>query len=543
MKIWLLSFESKDTVKVGGLAEVPPRIGEELSKRGFDVSLLTVNHGFLPKRHGYEVIYEEEFNGVEYSVVLYNKPRVKHLIFCGGVLDEPEVYSPKHLWLKVYEWSRVGLRFVERAVGEGEHPNVVHANDWHSVPLMMSIKYVIDGFKAESKFIYHIHLLSRAKIDLNEYASRTGVNVDQDVKGFYGWLSLREYHARSRGYVERLASLLADKTISVSRGYVKDVVKRIGLDLERNVDYVYNATTWEIEDLIEKARSLTPCIKDELSVEKVLGTTRLSLRSKVTLELENILRNDKPVVSDIDAQRWISGIDTPPFLGESVVSSFNSDGPLLLMTGRVSKQKGFHTLLSSLDKLVSEAPEVRVLLIPIPIWGERDLMNDLVEHSLMFRDNLRVVFGYPRSLFILAHLSADVMLAPSTYEPFGLVSLEAMATGIPVVASRTGGLAETVIDIEEHGVNGSGLLIEPNNPKDLAGKAKDLALFMESTRFNVWSSRWYDNLDRIDIGALRKLLLSNPHAPLYVRKSCLKRAGEFTWSRSVDKLLKIYGTP
>ena len=47
--------------------------------------------------------------------------------------------------------------------------------------------------------------------------------------------------------------------------------------------------------------------------------------------------------------------------------------------------------------------------------------------------------------------SADVLVVPSIYEPFGIVALEGMATGVPVVASQVGGLAE-VIDHDKTGV-------------------------------------------------------------------------------------------
>jgi glycosyltransferase involved in cell wall biosynthesis len=54
--------------------------------------------------------------------------------------------------------------------------------------------------------------------------------------------------------------------------------------------------------------------------------------------------------------------------------------------------------------------------------------------------------------------SADVVVVPSRREPLGLAAIEALACGVPVIASRVGGLAETVVD----GVNG--VLVDPNDP-------------------------------------------------------------------------------
>ena len=59
--------------------------------------------------------------------------------------------------------------------------------------------------------------------------------------------------------------------------------------------------------------------------------------------------------------------------------------------------------------------------------------------------------------------SADVVVVPSVYgESFGIVALEAMASGRPVVASRVGGLSEVVVDGE------TGILVQPGSPRSIA---------------------------------------------------------------------------
>jgi D-inositol-3-phosphate glycosyltransferase len=70
----------------------------------------------------------------------------------------------------------------------------------------------------------------------------------------------------------------------------------------------------------------------------------------------------------------------------------------------------------------------------------------------------------PHQLVPDLYASADVCAVPSRYESFGLVALEAMATGLPVVATRAGGLVVTV----EDGVNG--YIVEPDDAGSMADR-------------------------------------------------------------------------
>ena len=541
MLIWFLSFESKDTVKVGGLAEVPPRLGEALVKKGHKVQLLIPSHGFIREKHDkLEHIMTIEALGHRIVVYRYDKPVVEHIIFSSNILDQPEVYSPKYMYSKVIEWAISVKAYAEKLLGEGIAPDIVHGNDWHSIPSMIVLNNLYYISKCNTRFYYQIHLLSRTIFELKEVSEAIGLDPLSSLKGYYGVKTIKEYYLLANGYADRIGGLISDKLLTVSKNYTRDVIKRTGFDLEDHVDYIPNATTWNIPDLLEYNRRLHPEISNKLLFDEIIANGRKELRKYLLLHgLEKICENE-PVIEDRSVREYIEKLDWPPFKEGGRVESFTTDGPLIISTGRLARQKGVHILLRGIEDLIMRVPEIRIVLFLLPVWSDKKLLDNVIEAVLMFRENLRVVFGKVYSIYSLAHLATNIMLAPSIYEPFGLMALEAMAAGAPVVASKVGGLAETVVDITRYGGMGTGLHVEPGDHRDLVEKTADLVLFMETQYYKPWSKEWVDLVERIDNKVLKELLLSNPEIPLLIRRSCIKRAEEYNWEASAEKALKIY---
>src|SRR6185436_20031441 len=86
---------------------------------------------------------------------------------------------------------------------------------------------------------------------------------------------------------------------------------------------------------------------------------------------------------------------------------------------------------------------------------------------------------------------ADLFLLPTISESFGLAALEAMATGVPVIGTRAGGLPEVV----EHGV--TGYLGEPENVAEMAEGA--LNLLRDESRYRVASAAARERASKFDI--------------------------------------------
>jgi glycosyltransferase involved in cell wall biosynthesis len=134
--------------------------------------------------------------------------------------------------------------------------------------------------------------------------------------------------------------------------------------------------------------------------------------------------------------------------------SGHGQGGFALYVGRLSSEKGVETLLAA-DRLGH-------LPLPVHIVGDGPLLAE-VERACAHPDSRVVYLGrMPRSEVVEQMKCATVLLVPSLcYEGFPMAMVEALAFGLPIIASRIGGLPEIVQD------GHSGLLFEPGNPSAL----------------------------------------------------------------------------
>lgn len=158
--------------------------------------------------------------------------------------------------------------------------------------------------------------------------------------------------------------------------------------------------------------------------------------------------------------------------------------PLLLHVGRLQPIKGLETLLEAMTAV----PEPAYLLI---VGGEQDepenghgaAMRQQVA-ALGLEKRVRFLRAQPQRRLRLFYAAAAATVMPSYYESFGMVALEAMACGSPVVASRVGGLTTTVLD----GVTGR--LVPEADPAALAAAITGLLEGPEGRRLGQQATRW-----------------------------------------------------
>lgn len=171
------------------------------------------------------------------------------------------------------------------------------------------------------------------------------------------------------------------------------------------------------------------------------------------------------------------GVDADHFrpldrLGARARLGIPPDRPTALFVGRIDPVKGIDVLLQAWKRVSEQLADRRPLLMFLGgtlVGDERsprydaDLARVVAEaQALGLGESVRFLGSRPREELPFYYNAADVCLIPSHYESFGLVAVEAMACGTPVVASQVGGLRFSV----EHEV--SGLHVPPNDPLALA---------------------------------------------------------------------------
>jgi glycosyltransferase involved in cell wall biosynthesis len=145
-----------------------------------------------------------------------------------------------------------------------------------------------------------------------------------------------------------------------------------------------------------------------------------------------------------------------------------SDGrPVVLFVGRVVSDKGVDVLLAACDHLFDVADGMSVVIVGPPetsFEGDQFLQECLgYIRARGWEDRVAITGAVAAEQLLQMYWAADLVVCPSRWpEPSPLVVVEALACGLPVVASRIGGLPERIDD----GVNGA--LVAPGNPRELA---------------------------------------------------------------------------
>lgn len=188
--------------------------------------------------------------------------------------------------------------------------------------------------------------------------------------------------------------------------------------------------------------------------DKMIAPTRFIVEQLVTgfeLSPDHVVHIPKGIDPDLWRPTKRSG-DTIDAVSDGGV-------PLVLAWGQVKYEKGFQVLARAIYELRSRVPDVRGV-----IAGRGRYLPEL--QTQIDVEGVADIIDLPgflgdSELRKLVH-EASCVVIPSLYEPFGIVALEALAAGAPLIVADTGGLAELIEGTK------AGITFEPGNPDDLA---------------------------------------------------------------------------
>ena len=219
------------------------------------------------------------------------------------------------------------------------------------------------------------------------------------------------------------------------------------------------------------------------------------------------------VHNGIDIDAWSPNPETSALTSRGI----DPEAPTIVFVGRITRQKGLPYFLRAVRELPAEYQVVLCAGAPDTPEIAREV-DSLVGELSATRTGVHLITEMlPRHELTQILTHATTFVCPSVYEPLGIVNLEAMACGIPVVASATGGIPEVVADGE------TGYLVPIEQVADGTGTP------VEPDRF---------------VGDLRDALVrmvSDPARARQMGEASRRRAAEhFAWTSIAERTIDVY---
>jgi starch synthase len=228
------------------------------------------------------------------------------------------------------------------------------------------------------------------------------------------------------------------------------------------------------------------------------------------------------VHNGIDVDGWVpASDDAGRAAADAVVARWGIDRnrPAVVFVGRITRQKGLPYLLRAVEQL---PPDVQVVLcagapdtpeIAAEVSGAVSRLQETRDGVIWIEQML------PRKELVAVLDACTVFVCPSVYEPLGIVNLEAMAVGLPVVGTATGGIPEVVVPGE------TGLLVPIEQAQDGTGTPIDPERFVA------------------DLASALTTVATNPLQARALGEAGRERAREhFSWEAIAERTREVYAS-
>lgn len=423
MKICFVSSESDPFVKTGGLADVSGSLPIALNELGCEVKI------FLPF---YDLIDAEKFNikplaninkfeekiGKKtvffnlYSCKMQNTHIDVYFVDCPEYFRRGKVYTNDAdederfilfqktvlVFLKKLNWS----------------PDIIHCNDWQTglIPAYLKKKYQHDAFYKNTISVFSIHNIAYQGLFDKSSFLKTGFPPEyfQPFSPF----ELNDLFCFIKAGIS-----FSEIVTTVSPTYAREIqTSEYGAGLEGV--------------LVERKNDL------------------FGILNGINTDLWNP-EKDKLISYNYNFSTFHNKIKNKKALLKKAGLEFSENTPLLGIVSRFAWQKGFELFESIIDNLLSKNLQIIVLG-----EGEKKYEEFFRDVANRYPEKFEVFIEYNNELAHQITASSDIFLMPSKYEPCGLNQMYSLNYGTVPLVRKTGGLADTVRDVDEFGNEGNG---------------------------------------------------------------------------------------
>jgi len=433
LRVLFLAAEADPFFKVGGLGDVAGSLPPVLRRMGVDIRLVLPLHGGIRlQEYPLQEICKLEVSSLEGAIpveiyALEQGTLPVYFIAGGLIASESPVYTTdtRADGLKYTFFSLAALelcRYLDWS------PDILHANDWHTAPAVhaLSVDRKDRPFFASTASVLGVHNLPYLGVGAESALDYFGLPPAKS-KSLPAW---------ARQLPLPLGLLAADCIVAVSPSYAQEIL---------TPEYGAGLADW-----LQQRRSSLTGILNGLDVHTWDPQSDPHLKLNYSLQELAARRMNK------------AALQVELGLKEEART------PLLAMIGRMDFQKGVDLLPEALRRL-SERPENAGNDWQMAILGTGDPALEAAVRGLEldFSGRVKAVTRFDAPLSHRIYAGADSLLIPSRYEPCGTTQMIAMRYGCVPLARATGGLRDTVRDIQQ-GADSTGFLFEEATPAELS---------------------------------------------------------------------------
>ena len=215
------------------------------------------------------------------------------------------------------------------------------------------------------------------------------------------------------------------------------ITSLLGKDIFDPIDPVptkwHNCLVW----LMEKSSKVIACSKDQKRRAQVMGVS-----SDISV-----------IPHGVNTKKFV------PSIKVDIKKKLGIRGPMVLSVQRLHPRKGLTYLIDAIPIILDKIPSAKFVIVGT---GSEKMKIEKKINALRIENSVKLVGFVPESELTHYYANCDLFVLHSLYEAFGIVLLEAMACGKPVVATKCGGIPEVVINEK------TGLLSPPRKANELA---------------------------------------------------------------------------